>query len=46
VEATWQGSDCVSKKHLPEFAAVREKWLPLLKNPDLLQAAIPVTPSR
>jgi murein DD-endopeptidase MepM/ murein hydrolase activator NlpD len=31
-------SDPVSKKHLPEFAAVREKWLPLLKNPELLQA--------
>jgi murein DD-endopeptidase MepM/ murein hydrolase activator NlpD len=38
-------SDPVSKKHLPEFAAVREKWLPLLKNPDLLQASIPATPS-
>src|SRR5260370_38521596 len=31
-------SDPVSKKNLPEFAAVREKWLPLLKNPGLLQA--------
>lgn len=31
-------SDPVSKKHLPEFMAVREKWLPLLKNPELLQA--------
>jgi hypothetical protein len=28
----------VSKKSWPEFAAVREKWLPLLKNPELLQA--------
>ena len=28
-----------------EFAAVREKWLPLLKNPELLQAgAIPSRP--
>lgn len=32
-------SDPVSKKHWPEFAAVREKWLPLLKNPQLLQTA-------
>ena len=31
-------SDPVSKKNLPEFAAVREKWLPLLKNAGLLQA--------
>ena len=31
-------SDPVSKKNWPEFAAVREKWLPLLKNPELLQA--------
>jgi len=31
-------SDPVNKKHWPEFAAVREKWLPLLKNPELLQA--------
>ena len=35
-------SDPVSKKNWPEFAAVREKWLPLLKNPELIQAsAIP-----
>lgn len=34
-------SDPVSKKHLPEFAAIREKWLPALKNPEMLQAAIP-----
>jgi murein DD-endopeptidase MepM/ murein hydrolase activator NlpD len=33
-------SDPVSKKNWPEFAAVREKWLPLLKNPGLLQAAV------
>jgi murein DD-endopeptidase MepM/ murein hydrolase activator NlpD len=32
-------SDPVSKKNLPEFTAVREKWLPLLKNPELVQAA-------
>jgi len=31
-------SDPVSKKNWPEFAAVREKWLPFLKNPELLQA--------
>lgn len=31
-------SDPVSKKNWPEFGAVREKWLPLLKNPELLQA--------
>jgi murein DD-endopeptidase MepM/ murein hydrolase activator NlpD len=31
-------SDPVSKKHWPEFAEAREKWLPLLKNPKLLQA--------
>ena len=31
-------SDPVLKKNWPEFAAVREKWLPLLKNPELLQA--------
>jgi len=33
-------SDPVSKKNLPEFAAVREKWLPLLKNPELLQSSV------
>lgn len=31
-------SDPVSKKNLPEFAAVREKWLPILQNPGVLQA--------
>jgi len=31
-------SDPVSKKNWPEFAAAREKWLPLLKNPESLQA--------
>ncbi len=31
-------SDPVAKKNLPEFSALREKWLPLLKNPELLQA--------
>lgn len=30
-------SDPVSKKNLPEFAHLREKWLPVLKNPGLLQ---------
>ena len=33
-------SDPVSKKNWPEFAEVRDKWLPLLKNPELLQASI------
>ena len=33
-------SDPVSKKHMPEFTEVREKWLPLLKNPGLLQASV------
>jgi murein DD-endopeptidase MepM/ murein hydrolase activator NlpD len=31
-------SDPVSKKHLHEFAAVREQWLPYLKHPEQLQA--------
>lgn len=31
-------SDPVSKKNWPDFAAVRDKWLPLLKNPESLQA--------
>ena len=31
-------SDPVSKKNWPEFAEAREKWLQLLKNPELLQA--------
>jgi len=31
-------SDPVSKKNWPEFAELRGKWLPLLKNPELLQA--------
>jgi murein DD-endopeptidase MepM/ murein hydrolase activator NlpD len=33
-------SDPVSKKNLPEFAALREKWLPVLKNPEILQAGV------
>jgi murein DD-endopeptidase MepM/ murein hydrolase activator NlpD len=37
-------SDPVSKKNLPEFAAVREKWLPVLQNPGALQAGS-ATPS-
>lgn len=32
-------SDPVAKKNWPEFAELREKWLPLLKNPSLLQAS-------
>ena len=42
-------SDPVSKKNWPEFAELREKWLPLLKNPELLQANVSIsgaTPSR
>ena len=31
-------SEPVEKKNWPEFAAVREKWLPVLKNPEMLQA--------
>jgi murein DD-endopeptidase MepM/ murein hydrolase activator NlpD len=30
-------SDPVSAKNFPEFRSVREQWLPLLKNPELLQ---------
>lgn len=30
-------SDPVTKKNWPEFSEVREKWLPLLKSPELLQ---------
>jgi murein DD-endopeptidase MepM/ murein hydrolase activator NlpD len=33
-------SDPVSKKNFPEFATLREKWLPILKNPELLQTSI------
>jgi murein DD-endopeptidase MepM/ murein hydrolase activator NlpD len=33
-------SDPVSKKNWPEFAELREKWLPPLKNPELLQANV------
>jgi murein DD-endopeptidase MepM/ murein hydrolase activator NlpD len=33
-------SDPVSKKHLPEFEALRDRYLPLLKNPELLQAGM------
>jgi murein DD-endopeptidase MepM/ murein hydrolase activator NlpD len=36
-------SDPVSKRNLPEFAAAREKWLPILQNPGVLQAG-PATP--
>jgi murein DD-endopeptidase MepM/ murein hydrolase activator NlpD len=32
-------SDPVTKKDWPEFAGLREKWLPVLKNPELLQTA-------
>jgi murein DD-endopeptidase MepM/ murein hydrolase activator NlpD len=33
-------SDPVAKKHWPEFAALREQYLPLLKRPELLQAGV------
>jgi murein DD-endopeptidase MepM/ murein hydrolase activator NlpD len=33
-------SDPVSKKNMPEFAALREKWLPVLKNPGVIQASV------
>jgi murein DD-endopeptidase MepM/ murein hydrolase activator NlpD len=33
-------ADPVSKKNLPEFAVLRDKWLPLLKNPALIQASV------
>jgi murein DD-endopeptidase MepM/ murein hydrolase activator NlpD len=32
-------SEPVEKKYWPEFASLREKWLPVLKHPELLQAA-------
>lgn len=38
-------SDPVSKKHLPEFEAVRDKWMPVLKKPELLQAGVAVQDS-
>jgi murein DD-endopeptidase MepM/ murein hydrolase activator NlpD len=38
-------SDPVSKKNWPEFAAIREQWLPVLKNPGLLQAGNAVSAS-
>ena len=36
-------ADPVSKRNWSEFQAVREKWLPLLRNPALLQAQDPTT---
>jgi murein DD-endopeptidase MepM/ murein hydrolase activator NlpD len=38
-------SDPISKKNMPEFAALREKWLPALKNPGLLQASVTASPT-
>lgn len=32
-------SDPVTKKNWPEFAVARDKWLPLLKNPEVLQTS-------
>jgi len=37
-------SDPVSRKNWAEFAAVREKWLPMLEQPQQLEAQVP-TPS-
>ena len=43
-------SDPVDKRHWPEFAELRERYLPLLRNPELLQtgvsteAAAPIAP--
>ncbi len=34
-------ADPVNKRNWPEFQTVRDKWLPLLKNPALLQASTP-----
>jgi murein DD-endopeptidase MepM/ murein hydrolase activator NlpD len=39
-------SDPVSKRDVPEFADVRERWLPLLKKPELLQAGVPAVAGR
>jgi murein DD-endopeptidase MepM/ murein hydrolase activator NlpD len=39
-------SDPVSKKNLPEFAVLREKWMPLLKKPELPQAGISTVAGR
>ena len=36
-------SDPVSKKNWPEYAEIREKYLPLLKNPELLQTRVAAT---
>jgi len=36
-------SDPVDKKHWPEFAELREKYLPLLKNPELLRTTVSAT---
>lgn len=39
-------SDPVSKKNLPEFDVLREKWMPLLKKPELPQAGISTVAGR
>jgi murein DD-endopeptidase MepM/ murein hydrolase activator NlpD len=33
-------SDPISKKYWPEFAQVRERWLPMLQNPTPLTASV------
>jgi len=37
-------SDPVAKKDFPEFAALSERWLPVLKNPELLRTAASPAP--
>jgi len=38
--------DPVDKKHWPEFAELRERYLPLLKNPELLETSASSVASR
>ena len=33
-------SDPINKKYLPEFTLVRDKWLPALQTPELVQASV------
>jgi murein DD-endopeptidase MepM/ murein hydrolase activator NlpD len=33
-------SDPINRKYWPEFALVRDKWLPVLQNPQLVQASV------
>ena len=36
-------SDPVNKKDWTEFAAMREKWLPVMEHPETVQAQLPIT---